>query len=162
LAAGRDGGALVHRPVAADHALVHARLRQRAGALMLPLTLLAIVINIDPNIFSLGGLTLSWHGLFSASGVSAAVAPCVRAAARSGNEDGASNLALWSVAGGIVGARLFHVIDQWQYYSQNPVQIVMINEGGIAIYGAIVGGVLTGFVYALLTKLNVAAVADGG
>src|SRR6185436_8458258 len=52
--------------------------------------------------------------------------------------------------------------DNWGYYSQNLVSIVLINEGGIAIYGAIVGGVLTGVLYARLTGLSVAAVADGG
>jgi len=130
---------------------------------MLPVTLLAVIINLDPNIVTLGPLTLSWHGLFSAIGVIAGVTIGVRVAVEGGaGEDPAYNLALWSVAGGIVGARLFHVVDNWAYYAQNPIQIVMINEGGIAIYGAIVGGVLTGFIYALVTKIDVAAVADGG
>ncbi|HEV8633000.1 MAG TPA: prolipoprotein diacylglyceryl transferase [Chloroflexota bacterium] len=125
--------------------------------------LLAIAINIDPNIAQIGPFVLSWHGLFSAIGVIAGVTIGVRVAAEAGaNEEGAYNLALWSVAGGIVGARLFHVIDNWSYYAQNPGQIVLINEGGIAIYGAIIGGILTGFVYALRTKLDVAKVADGG
>lgn len=125
--------------------------------------LLAIAINIDPNIAQIGPFVLSWHGLFSAIGVIAGVTIGVRVAAEAGaNEEGAYNLALWSVAGGIVGARLFHVVDNWSYYAQNPGQIVLINEGGIAIYGAIIGGILTGFVYALRTKLDVAKVADGG
>ena len=51
---------------------------------------------------------------------------------------------MWGVVGAIVGARLFHVVDQWDYYSQHLVQIVLLNEGGIAIYGAIAGGVLAG------------------
>lgn len=126
-------------------------------------TLLAIAINIDPNLFTIGAFTLSWHGLFSAIGVIAGVTLGVRVAVAAGaNEDSAYNMALWAVAGGIVGARLFHVIDNWGFYSKNPSAILLINEGGIAIYGAIVGGVLTGFVYALITKQNVAALADGG
>jgi phosphatidylglycerol:prolipoprotein diacylglycerol transferase len=129
----------------------------------LVLPLLAIAIYIDPNIATLGPFTLSWHGLFSAIGVIAGVTIGVRIAAEAGaNEEGAYNLALWSVGGGIIGARLFHVADNWEYYSQHLEQIILINEGGIAIYGAIVGGILTGLVYALLTRINVAAVADGG
>jgi phosphatidylglycerol:prolipoprotein diacylglycerol transferase len=125
--------------------------------------LLAIAINIDPNIAQLGPFTLSWHGLFSAIGVIAGVTLGVRVAAEAGvSEEGAYNLALWSVAGGIVGARLFHVVDNWAYYAQNPGQIILINEGGIAIYGAVVGGILTGVIFSLLTKLDVAKVADGG
>lgn len=128
---------------------------------MIPL--LAISIYIDPNIFFLGPFTLSWHGLFSAIGVIAGVSLGVRIAAEAGvNEDGAYNLALWSVAGGIVGARLFHVWDNWGYYSTNLLQIVMINEGGIAIYGAIVGGILTGTIYARMTGIDVAKMTDGG
>jgi phosphatidylglycerol:prolipoprotein diacylglycerol transferase len=125
--------------------------------------LLAIPINIDPNIAQIGPFMLSWHGLFSAIGVIAGVTVGVRVAAEAGaSEEGTYNLALWSVDGGIVGARLFHVVDNWTYYSQNPLQIVLINEGGIAIYGAIVGGVLTGVAYARLTHLPIAKVADGG
>ena len=125
--------------------------------------LLAIAINIDPNLAQLGPFVLSWHGLFSAVGVIAGVTIGVRVAAEAGaDEEGSYNLALWSVAGGIVGARLFHVLDNWAYYAQNLGQIVMINEGGIAVYGAVVGGFLTGALYALRTKLQVPKVADGG
>jgi phosphatidylglycerol:prolipoprotein diacylglycerol transferase len=125
--------------------------------------LLAIAINIDPNLAQIGPFVLSWHGLFSAVGVIAGVTIGVRVAAEAGaDEEGAYNLALWSVAGGIIGARIFHVVDNWAYYAQNPMQIVMINEGGIAVYGAVVGGFLTGTLYALRTKLQVAKVADGG
>jgi phosphatidylglycerol---prolipoprotein diacylglyceryl transferase len=125
--------------------------------------LLAIVIDIDPNIAQIGPFTLSWHGLFSAIGVIVGVTLGVRIAADAGaDEDGSYNLALWSVGGGIVGARLFHVIDNWSYYSQHLEQIVLINEGGIAIYGAVIGGIATGALYARLRGIKLGAVADGG
>jgi len=125
--------------------------------------LLAIVIDIDPNIAQLGPFTLSWHGLFSAIGVIVGVTLGVRIAADAGaDEDGSYNLALWSVGGGIVGARLFHVVDNWSYYSQHLEQIVLINEGGIAIYGAVIGGIATGALYARLRGIKLGAVADGG
>jgi phosphatidylglycerol:prolipoprotein diacylglycerol transferase len=130
---------------------------------VLPFYLLAIEININPNLATVGPFTLSWHGLFSAIGVIVGVTLGVQIAAEAGaDEDSAYNLALWSVGGGIVGARLFHVIDNWAYYSQNLGQIVLINEGGIAIYGAVVGGILTGALYARLRGIKLAAVADGG
>jgi phosphatidylglycerol---prolipoprotein diacylglyceryl transferase len=129
----------------------------------LPLYLLVIAINIDPNLTTIGPFTLSWHGLFSAIGVIVGVTLGVRIAAEAGaDEDGAYNLALWSVGGGIVGARLFHVIDNWAYYSQHAEQIVLINEGGIAIYGAVIGGIATGALYARIRHIKLGAVADGG
>jgi phosphatidylglycerol---prolipoprotein diacylglyceryl transferase len=131
--------------------------------LVFPVYLLAITININPNLATLGPFTLSWHGLFSAIGVIVGVTLGVQIAAEAGaDEDGAYNLALWSVGGGIVGARLFHVVDNWAYYSQHLEQIVLINEGGIAIYGAVIGGILTGTLYARVRGIKLGAVSDGG
>jgi prolipoprotein diacylglyceryl transferase len=67
---------------------------------------------------------------------------------------------MWGVIGAIVGARLFHVIDQWDYYAKDPISILKVNEGGLAIYGTIVGGPLVGALYAWYRKLNVARLAD--
>lgn len=54
---------------------------------------------------------------------------------------------LWLIAPGIVGARLYHVIDFWQYYQQNPLEIVKVWQGGLGIFGAIVGGILGLFLF---------------
>jgi phosphatidylglycerol---prolipoprotein diacylglyceryl transferase len=75
-------------------------------------------------------------------------------------EDDTFSVAMWGVIGAIIGARLFHVIDQWDFYSKDPVQIIKINEGGLAIYGTIVGGPLAGAIYAWRKHLNVARLAD--
>lgn len=48
----------------------------------------------------------------------------------------------WILVFGLVGARLYHVIDLWEYYSQNPGQIMAVWNGGLGIYGAIMGGVV--------------------
>jgi phosphatidylglycerol---prolipoprotein diacylglyceryl transferase len=75
-------------------------------------------------------------------------------------EDDTFSVAMWGVIGAIIGARLFHVIDQWDFYSKDPVQIIKINEGGLAIYGTIVGGPVAGAIYAWRKGLNVARLAD--
>jgi phosphatidylglycerol:prolipoprotein diacylglycerol transferase len=75
-------------------------------------------------------------------------------------EDDTFSVAMWGVIGAIIGARLFHVVDQWSFYAKNPIQIIMVNEGGLAIYGTIVGGPLAGAIYAWRKKLNVARLAD--
>lgn len=56
-------------------------------------------------------------------------------------------LVLWAIVGGLVGARLYHVIDFWQYYSPNPLQILFIWQGGLGILGALVGGFAAAILY---------------
>lgn len=54
---------------------------------------------------------------------------------------------IWLVAGGIVGARLYHVLDFFDYYSANKAQILQIWKGGLGIYGGIFGGIIGGGIY---------------
>jgi phosphatidylglycerol:prolipoprotein diacylglycerol transferase len=70
--------------------------------------------------------------------------------------------AFWAIIAGIIGARLLHVLDEWQVYTQNPVSILFINEGGIAIYGAIIGGSLGGLAYGLWKRYPIGLAADCG
>jgi phosphatidylglycerol:prolipoprotein diacylglycerol transferase len=122
-----------------------------------------MIINIDPNLITLGPFVLSWHGLFSAVGLGAGIWIALRLLRGTPvSEDDVMTTAFWCTVGGLIGARLFHVLDQWQYYSQNPVQIVLINEGGIAIFGAIVGGTIGGLIYAYMRKLPMGLLLDAG
>jgi len=111
----------------------------------------------------LGGspIQITWHGFFTAVGTLVGIWFAVRWAVCAGyTEDDTFSVAMWGVIGAIIGARLFHVIDQWDFYAKDPVQIVRINEGGLAIYGTIVGGPLAGALYAWHKRLNVARLAD--
>ena len=60
----------------------------------------------------------------------------------------------------IIGARLYYVIFSWDFYSQHPEKIFAIREGGLAIYGGIIGGVLTAIVYSHLKKKSFWVMAD--
>ena len=111
--------------------------------------LLSITIGIDPNVFSWGNFTLTWHGLFTFVAVAVAVFLVGRWAKREGLvTDAVYSVAVWAIIGGIIGTRVFHVIDLWNdFYKDNPSQIFQIWEGGITIWGAILGGFVGGAAY---------------
>lgn len=122
-----------------------------------------ITIDLDPNIATFGPFTLAWHGVFSAVAIIVGIWLVLRLLRGTGiSEDDTYTLALWSVIGGIVGARLFHVVDAWGFYSQKPIQILMINEGGLSIYGAIVMGTLATIAVMLVKGIPVGRFLDAG
>ncbi|MBI2305229.1 MAG: prolipoprotein diacylglyceryl transferase [Chloroflexi bacterium] len=121
-----------------------------------------ITIGIDPNLFQLGPFTVSWHGLLTAVGVLFGVWLAVAIAKRGNSgitEDDVYNMALWVVPGGIIGARLFHVVDKWGYYSLNPGAIFALHDGGLAVMGGIFGGVVTWLVYSRVKGIAIAPLA---
>lgn len=104
-----------------------------------------ITIDIDPALISLGPLTIRWYGLMISLAIFAGVGFAARQGRRRGiHEDGILYIALWAVPFGLAGARLLHVIDAWQYYTTYPLQILAIQEGGLAIFGGLLGGTLGG------------------
>ena len=69
-------------------------------------------------------------------------------------------VATWAVGGGFVGARLLHVIDRWPDYASDPLRALAVQRGGLAIEGAILGGLVGGALAARRYKLPVLSVAD--
>ena len=105
-----------------------------------------ITVDIDPVIFHVGGFGLRWYGLAFAGGIALAAYLSQREAKRAGLDTAkVSNVAFWAVLGGLIGARLFHVVDRFDYYVDNLTQALMITQGGLAIWG----GLLTGGLVAL-------------
>ena len=127
--------------------------------------LLSINIGMDPNVTKIGGLLITWHGIFTAIGIVAGVWLAVRLAEspRVGIDgDTAYTIGMIVVACGLVGARALYVIEN---YGDSPTidsvgDIFRITEGGISIYGAIIGGALGGWLYAWRTHIRAAAGAD--
>ena len=118
-----------------------------------------ITIPLDPNIH-IGPLAIAWHGVFTAVGILFGVWLPLRLVRGRFTEDDATAVATWGVVFGIIGARLVHVIDAWQYYAANPLQILLIWTGGIAVWGAAIFGVLGGLLVAVRRKLPIGFGAD--
>lgn len=120
-----------------------------------------IAITLDPNIFRLGAFALTWHGAFAAAGIAGGLTFSVWLARKVDvSEDPVLNLAPWAILGGILGARLVHVVDNWETYAQAPGRIFLVNEGGIALYGAIVGGSAVAYLVARIQRLPAGPIAD--
>lgn len=111
-----------------------------------------INININPVLIDTGGFELTWHGLLTAVGIALGVWLAVRLARRARiSEDDAMSIAVVSVLSGIIGARLLWVFEHTDQI-QRAGDIFALTDGGISIYGAMIGGVLGGFIYVTFFK----------
>ena len=120
-----------------------------------------IEIDVGPYLISSGTFLLSWHGFFSFVAVATAVYLVGRWAPMKGIEpDDIYSIAIWAILGGIVGARLVHVVDNWDYYQYNLLQILFIWSGGIGVWGGILGGFIGGAAYAFIAKHPIGIIAD--
>ncbi|MCC7106307.1 MAG: prolipoprotein diacylglyceryl transferase [Chloroflexi bacterium] len=108
-----------------------------------------IEMTIDPIIAQLGPIELGWHGLFTALAVMAGLWVGLRCAGQLGLDTETIASAMgWVLLGAVVGARLFHVLDHLEDYARRPQDIIAVWQGGIAVYGGFIGGILAGVVAA--------------
>jgi phosphatidylglycerol:prolipoprotein diacylglycerol transferase len=109
--------------------------------------MLAMVIN--PVAFNWGPFSVKWYGIIMACGIVLATWIAIHEGKkRQIMPDDFIDLLLWAVPIGFVGARLYYVIFEWDYFSQYPGQIIAIWNGGIAIYGGLLAGLATLLVFA--------------
>lgn len=107
------------------------------------------------NTLNLGFATVRWYGAIIAFGFLLAVLFGGRIAYKwKINLDKMIDVLLYGTIGGIVGARLYYVAFKWDYYGQHLSDIFKIWEGGLAIYGGIIGGILAAFIVCRIEKLN--------
>lgn len=123
-----------------------------------------INIGINPDLARVGPFALSWHGLLSAVGGVAAVLLVFRLAPKlEVTKAQLYGVLPWAIIGGLVGSRAVHVIDYWgDFYSTNLLALFAFYEGGAAIWGAILGGVITGAIYARFKGYPVGPLVDVG
>ena len=120
-----------------------------------------MTINIDPIIGKLGPLTFRWYGVIMA--VAVIVGLWILAGQlkrRHISPDHAWGIAVFAVPLGVIGARLFHVFDNFSFYWHHPGQIFGGQLIGLAIYGVIAGGILGLVIYCRWKKLPVLRVLD--
>ncbi|MBN8201619.1 prolipoprotein diacylglyceryl transferase [Bacillus sp. NTK034] len=116
---------------------------------------------LDPIAISLGPIQVHWYGLIIGVGIALALIIAMREGERRGlPKDIFADLMLWAIPIAIISARIYYVIFQWDFYSQNPGEIIKIWNGGIAIHGALIGSVITAYVFAKKKKISFWKLAD--
>ena len=122
---------------------------------------LASIPSPDRNVFELGPLTIRVYGLMLLAGILAAIWLFARRwAAWGGSADLAVRCAMWGVAWGIVGARLYHVITSWEELPDEWWGVFAVWKGGLGIWGGIGAGVLAGVVVARRAGANIPLMLD--
>lgn len=120
-------------------------------------------INLEVNrvAFSLFGLDIYWYAIIIVSGFLLGAWFCASSAKKRGvNPDDIWNIALYGLVFGIICARLYYVAFDFSEYKNDLLRIFNLRDGGIAIYGAIIGAVITAFVYCKRKKLPTRKVFD--
>ena len=97
----------------------------------------------------IGPLAIRWYGLLIATAVLLGTLLAQREARRRGEDpDQLVNVAMIAIIAGLVGARFYYVLFNWDYYGASPWRIIAIWEGGLAIHGGLIAGVIVGGIVA--------------
>ncbi len=125
---------------------------------------LSLEFTINPVAFTVFGLDVYWYGIIIATGVVLAVLyGYFNAKAMKIDKDALFDAVLAGIVLGIIGARLYYVIFYpGDKYIQNPMEIFDIRDGGLGIYGGIIGGLLGGGLVMRFKKMNVLSMLDVG
>ena len=132
---------------------------RRSGASAAKRVRIAAVI--DPIAFQLGPISVHWYGIIIAGAVLAAGwVGTIEARRRGMDPDVGWAMLLPVLVAAVIGARIYHVIHQWDFYVRDPILIPQIWSGGLGIPGAVVGGVLAIWLYTRWIGANTARWLD--
>lgn len=109
----------------------------------------------SPILATIGPINIHWYGFFIMLGVLAALTVAIYLAKLHGlKSETIIDLAVWLIIGGIIGARLYDIFLEWPYFLTHPQDIIKIWQGGLAIHGAIIGGLIALWLYAKKYRQN--------
>ena len=116
--------------------------------------------HVGKNI-SIFGFSIAYYGIVIVTGMMIAIWIAQRAAKRTGqNPEQYLDLAMIGIAAGILGARIYYVIFAWDYYKDDLLSIFNIRQGGLAIYGGIIGACIAVVIYSRKKKQNFSLLMD--
>lgn len=122
---------------------------------------LNIELPVYSTAFTIFGFEIKWYGIFIMLGLLFAVVYCFKRMRSFGiDDDRATNVVFAGFIGAVICARLYYVIMSWDQFKDDLPSIFMVREGGLAIYGGIIGAVGVGFIAAKICKVRFLPLMD--
>ncbi len=118
---------------------------------------------MHPILVEIGPITIRYYGLMYIVAIAVGFWLLTREVRRkeiSLSSESLLDLVLWTIPVAIIGARLYYVAFQWGYYGRHLVDIAKIWQGGLAIHGGVLGGILAVFLFSRYKKVNFWTLAD--
>ncbi|MDK2821429.1 MAG: phosphatidylglycerol---prolipoprotein diacylglyceryl transferase [Clostridia bacterium] len=121
-----------------------------------------MLLDLNPIAFQIGPIAVRWYGIFMALSFLLGSWYLYREGLKKGiNEDFLLNLAIIAIFFGVVGARLMFVLANYpDWFVNDQLQILKVYEGGLSWHGGLLGGLLSGWIYARLKRVNVNQLLD--
>jgi len=124
---------------------------------------LGLSFNPSRVAFSIGSKAIYWYGIIIAVGFLLAVIYAIKRSEQFGlTQDNIIDMLICAVPSAVVCARLYYCIFRWDLYRDNPISMLYVWEGGLAIYGGVIGAVLAVVIFTKVTKIRTAAMLDVG
>lgn len=113
------------------------------------------------NLFGIEGFNIAWYGVIIATGMLLGVAfASYRAQKKGYKTDLIFDFAIIAIPLAIIGARVYYVVFEWKEYIQDPIRIFATREGGLAIYGGVIGGLLATLLFCKWRKIPLLMLID--
>lgn len=116
---------------------------------------------MDPVAFDIFGIEIRWYGIFIAFAFLLGTIIALKESKKRGlDEEIVIDLLLFVVPAALIGARIHYVLFSWDIYKNNPIAILNFRSGGLAIHGGVIAGVLVGYIFCRVRKINFWEMAD--
>ncbi|HHT76353.1 MAG TPA: prolipoprotein diacylglyceryl transferase [Clostridiaceae bacterium] len=118
-------------------------------------------IRVNSIAFEIGPFTVYWYGIIIAIGLCACAIMAMKQAKRySFSSDHVIDYVIFCFPAALVGARLYYVFSEWSYYKEDPIRIVRVHDGGLAVIGGVLAAILVGYIVTKVKKLPINYVFD--
>ncbi|MFZ5965859.1 MAG: prolipoprotein diacylglyceryl transferase [Bacillota bacterium] len=116
---------------------------------------------MNPVAFEIFGVSIRWYGIFISLGmILGVILASYRAKKENINEEKILDMSLFAIPAAIIGARLYYVIFNWEYYAGDFMRIINTREGGLAIHGGVIAGVFVGYLFCRYHRISFWKLAD--